>query len=385
VKKFKRARIVLVADLEEHSAREACLGAAQYAAKTNKGFEPWSLRSLPGHALPAPADFRKVNGLILTPGAARLIFGPKPHIEIPHVYILGKSLSPKAPAVELDEAAIGRMAAEHLVHRGYRNLVMVSSSMMEWTLLRAQGFKDECQKNNIEPLHYQLSDAVLSPVWQPNCLGHNQALHRVISRLPRPCGVFAMNDVAACFVIETARFCKIQIPSQMGVIGVDNDMIPNAAAGLSISSVEPPFRSVGWNATEILDELRTDKKPPLRTILAPVRIVVRASTDVFMVDNPLVRRAQAFIEERRAGPLLVAEVAKMTGTTSVTLGKRFREHLNITTSEYILRRRIEYAKELLRKGDLNVEEVSSVCGFHSCSYFCHVFKRMTLATPGSFC
>ena len=92
---------------------------------------------------------------------------------------------------------------------------------------------------------------------------------------------------------------------------------------------------------------------------------------------------QAYIEERRASPILVAEVAKAAGTTTVTLGKRFHEHLNITTSEYILRRRIEYAKELLRKGDLNVEEVSSICGFHSCSYFCHVFKRMTMTTPGS--
>jgi LacI family transcriptional regulator len=170
----------------------------------------------------------------------------------------------------------------------------------------------------------------------------------------------------------------------MGVIGVDNDMIPNAAAGLSISSVEPPFRSLGWKAAEALDGHREGKKVPLRTILPPVRVVVRASTDVFMVENSFVRRIQAYIEEHRGGPILVADVAKATGTTTVTLGKRFQEYLNITPSEYILRRRIEYAKELLRKGDLNVEEVSSVCGFHSCSYFCHVFRRMTRATPGSF-
>ena len=99
-----------------------------------------------------------------------------------------------------------------------------------------------------------------------------------------------MNDVAACFIIETARFCNIRIPSQMGVIGVDNDMIPNAAAGLSISSVDLPFRSAGWKAAEILDGFRKGKKPPLRTIMAPVRVVVRASTDVFMVENSLVRR-----------------------------------------------------------------------------------------------
>jgi LacI family transcriptional regulator len=384
VKKSKRSRIVLLADLEEHSAREACLGAAQYAAKANMGFEPWSLRARAGHALPSAADFQNVDGLLLTQGAAQLVFGKKPHIEIPHVYIYGKALSPKAPALELDEAAIGRMAAEHLLHRGYRTLVAVSSSALDWPRLRVQGFKDECRKQNIEPLVHHLAEDVLSAVWQPNCLGHNQVLHDLINRLPKPCGLFAMNDVAACFVIETARVCKIRIPSQLGVIGVDNDLIPNAAAGLSISSVEPPLRTLGWKAAETLDAHRSGRKVPLRTIMQPIRIVVRASTDVFMVENSFVRRIQAYIEEHRGGPLLVADVAKATGTTTVTLGKRFQEYLNITPSEYILRRRIEYAKELLRKGDLNVEEVSSVCGFHSCSYFCHVFKRMTMATPGSF-
>jgi LacI family transcriptional regulator len=380
----KRQRIVFLADLEEHSAREACLGAAQYAANVDKGFEPWSLRSLYGHSTSSPSDFLKVDGLLLTHDAAKLVFGEKPKINIPHVFIMGKSFSAKSPAVELDEVAIGRMAAEHLLHRGYQTVISVASPSLDWSQLRIQGFNDECRKHKVEAINYPMSEEALSPIWQPNSLGHNDQLNRIISTVKKPCGVFAMNDVAACFVIETARLCKVRIPAQMGVIGVDNDLIPNAAAGLSISSVEPPFRALGRKAAEVLDNHLSNKEVPLRTIMPPIRIVVRASTDVFMVENSLVRRAQAYIEERRAGHILVAEVAKAIGTTTVTLGNRFREHLSITTSEYILRRRIEYAKELLRKGELNVEEVSNVCGFHCCSYFCHVFKRMTSATPGSF-
>jgi AraC-like DNA-binding protein len=36
---------------------------------------------------------------------------------------------------------------------------------------------------------------------------------------------------------------------------------------------------------------------------------------------------------------------------------------------------------LLREGKLNISEVSQECGFHSCSYFCHMFKRVTKTTP----
>lgn len=44
-----------------------------------------------------------------------------------------------------------------------------------------------------------------------------ERLHEVLRALPKPCGVFAANDVTACFVIETARFCGIGIPGEIGV------------------------------------------------------------------------------------------------------------------------------------------------------------------------
>jgi len=63
------------------------------------------------------------------------------------------------------------------------------------------------------------------------------------------------------------------------------------------------------------------------------------------------------------------------------LGKHFQRHLQITPADYILSRRIDYAKELLREGRLNVQQVSEECGFHSCSYFCQIFKQVTTTTP----
>jgi len=378
---FERPRIVLLADFEEHSAREVCLGAAQYAAQHNLAFEPWSMHA---RSFPSRPEFRGIGGLLLTEGASNLIFGSKPRITIPHAFVLGRSLSAGAPSVELDEAAIGRMAAEHLLQRGYRNLVSMASSTLDWSRRRVRGFQKECKQRGVSVTHHHIPEEILPAYWQPNCLGKNEVLHRIVCDLPKPCGIFAMNDVAACFIIETARACKIKIPQQMGIIGADNDLIPNAAAGLSISSVEPPFRALGWQAALILDRRRKGEKISMRTILPPIRTVVRTSTDAFMVEDGLVRKAQAYIENYRNGSILVSQAAKAAGTTSVTLGKHFREHLGVNPSEYILRRRIEHAKDLLRQGKLNVEEVSNTCGFHSCSYFCQIFKRVTEATPGSF-
>jgi LacI family transcriptional regulator len=377
-----RPRFVFLADLEDYSARELCLGAAEYAARENLRFEPWTISQRHSGK---PSDFTGVDGMLLTQTACGAVFGDKPRIKVPHIFLLdGPFATADSPSVELDEVAVGRMAAEHLAHRGYRHLVSMTSSLLPWGPMRSEGFRREAERLGLPVRHIQMQEEELPAYWHHQSLRENKRLQEVLSSLPKPCGIFAINDVAACFIIEAARVCRIKVPHEIGVVGADNDLIPNAAAGLSISSVEPPFKLVGEQAAAILHQKRMGKAVARKTILPPVRVIVRTSTDAFMVDDPLVRRAQAYIETNRGRDLRVSEVARNAGSSTVTLGKHFQRYLNTTPSEYILRSRIEAAKELLREGKLNVEEVSASCGFHSASYFCQVFRQVTFATPGSF-
>ncbi|MDD5708170.1 MAG: helix-turn-helix domain-containing protein, partial [Kiritimatiellae bacterium] len=146
---------------------------------------------------------------------------------------------------------------------------------------------------------------------------------------------------------------------------------------------QAPFREVGRQAAARLYALLRRRQAPLRTVLAPIRVVTRTSTDVFMVADRGVRRAQAFIESRRGGHVLVRDAARAAGVTTVTLGKRFTRHLQVSPSGYILHRRLAYAHELLRAGELNVGEVAATCDFGNCSYFCGIFRRQYGATPGA--
>jgi AraC-like DNA-binding protein len=110
---------------------------------------------------------------------------------------------------------------------------------------------------------------------------------------------------------------------------------------------------------------------------------VRASTDEFMTDDPLVSRAQSYIESRRKERVLVEDVIRALGTNRVTLGKKFQRHLDMGLQEYILGRRVEYAGDLLREGGMSVEKIAEVCGFSSSSYFSRVFKKVMQRSPGS--
>jgi len=379
-----RKHMVLLGDLEEHSVREVCQGAAEYVAtRPGLDFDPWA--TYPGRtALPSWAELRRADCLLLSETALYLIGGTPGRLKMPHVFYLANDRHPRAPAVELDERAIGQMAAEHLIGRGHRHLALFGCTTMPWSRLRGEGFRKAAATHGLRVRQHESPPYAL-PVYRSTRLKScERELHHALRLLPTPCGIFATNDVIACYIIQAARSLDIRVPEQLGVIGVDDDPIPNAAAGLAISTIQVPFREIGRRAAELLDQRIHNRHPARLVVLPPVRVVTRTSTNAFTVSDALVRHAQTYIEKQRAERLTVAQVVSALHTTPVTLGKRFGQHLKCTPARYILQRRLEYAKELLRMGELTVAQVSEACHFHDCSYFCQIFKRATGSSPGAF-
>ena len=383
MKRTGRRHMVLLGDLEEHSIREVCQGAAEYAAqRLDLSFSPWPVS--PGrHGLPGRADCMNADCVLASESAFALVYGDSRRVPATTGFYLGNAPHRGVPCVALDETAIGRMAAEHLLQRGYRHLAFLGSADLRWSNRRGRGFAETAAAAGVRAQSHELPLARLPVYWAPVIEKCRAELRDILRALPKPCGIFACNDVVACFAIETARAEGLGVPDDIGVVGVDNDPVPNVAAGLAISSVEIPLREVGRQAAELLDLVCRGKAPPRHVVVGPVRVVARTSTNAFMIEDRVVRQAQTYIEAHRVGRVRVAEVVKAGGTTAVTLSKHFARHLHTTPAGYILRRLIEYAKELLRAGDLNVEEVARAGGFHSCSYFCDVFRRKTGTSPGS--
>ncbi|MBI4024074.1 MAG: substrate-binding domain-containing protein [Verrucomicrobia bacterium] len=382
MKSRTRRQIVLLADLQVHSIREVCQGIAEYVSQQrNLDFNPWPVVS-EGTVIPPKVDLAHIDGLILSERYRSHVCTSRRPLKIPRVGFLDNPTDPRARSVEVDELAIGRLAARHLLERGYRKLAFVGSSTMRWSRFRNEGFIRAAHEAGVPCQSYTFGLDELPVYWAWNLEKRRTCFQQVLSRLPKPCGVLAGNDVIACFLIETARHDGINVPKETGVIGVDDDPIPNAAAHLAISSIQVPFREVGRQAVAMLHNILEGKCAEKRVVLQPTRVIVRTSTDIFMTEDRLVNRAQAYIEVNRAGRLKVNDVVRAAGTTRVTLGKRFRKHLDTGIHDYILLQRMEHARELLRVGDLNVNEVALACGFNNTPFFCSVFKRATHTTPG---
>lgn len=102
---------------------------------------------------------------------------------------------------------------------------------------------------------------------------------------------------------------------------------------------------------------------------------------VTMLPQWRLRRAIAFIDDNLAAPIGLADIARSTGLTRMYFAAQFRRTTGMRPHEYLVRRRIEHAQDLLRSGDGSVLEVAMRCGFRSQAHFTTVFKRFVGDTP----
>ena len=72
------------------------------------------------------------------------------------------------------------------------------------------------------------------------------------------------------------------------------------------------------------------------------------------------------------------------GLSKQQLCRLFNRYLGSRPMEYVAKRRIQAAKELLTSTKLSIEEISERVGFCSGSYFCKLFCRYEGMTPSHF-
>jgi len=66
------------------------------------------------------------------------------------------------------------------------------------------------------------------------------------------------------------------------------------------------------------------------------------------------------------------------------LTREFRRHLDVTPTEFINIKRLNYAAELITEGNTEITDICYACGFNNLSHFYHCFKKRYGCTPKQF-
>ncbi len=97
-----------------------------------------------------------------------------------------------------------------------------------------------------------------------------------------------------------------------------------------------------------------------------------------------IRKVINFIEANSEKNLQLDKLAQVVGLSPSRLRQKFRKQAGITLSEYIMRKKIDHAIELISQDKLSLTEIAFRLSFSSSQYFATVFKRYVNCTPSEF-
>jgi AraC-like DNA-binding protein len=92
-------------------------------------------------------------------------------------------------------------------------------------------------------------------------------------------------------------------------------------------------------------------------------------------------RARRYIDECYDLPLDLTEISKQACLSRYHFLRLFRDTFNTTPHQYLIQRRIEKAKELLRVRSLSVTDVCFEVGFQSLGSFSSLFRKCVGHAP----
>lgn len=272
------------------------------------------------------------------------------------------------PRVVPDNHAIGRIAAEHFLLRGFRHFAFAGLGDRLFSQQRQEGF--------IQTLRQSGCDCHRLP---------ESGEPRAIRLLPKPIGILACHDARARQVITACIKARTQVPEDVAVIGVDNDETICELAEVPLSSIDPASRRVGYEAAAVLDRLmRRQPTEQKSTVVPPAGLVVRSSSDVLAVSDDELANAMRYMQAHACDPMHVDDMLGVLKVSRRTLEKRFRTMFGRTLHDEIRRLQFEKARQLLCDTDLKIPQVAGKCGFRDPKRFTTLFRREFGSPPTAF-
>ncbi|MCE9631289.1 MAG: DNA-binding transcriptional regulator [Planctomycetia bacterium] len=288
--------------------------------------------------------------------------------------------------IRSDHRAIGHMAAEHLIDRGFRRLGFCGFSDQRWSGLRLEGARDRAAASGLAVEAFE-SDwfGPRAPEWERG----QEQLKAWLQTFPRPFAVIACNDLRGQQVLDAARRAGLAVPEEAGVIGVDDDALLCDLCDPPLSSVRCNPEEIGYRAAEQLDSLMavhrvTAALRPTQVLVPPLGVTTRQSTDILAIADPTLAAVLRMIRERACDGLTIRELVRHSGLSRTKLERLFRETLGRTLQQEIRGMQIKRARELLAETDLPLEKIAPLVGFSQASYLSHAFKREVGESPRDY-
>ena len=290
--------------------------------------------------------------------------------EVPTVYLnmpRGKTAA-RHSVVREDTKAIMDTALDYLLNLNREHYAFIGVPVKAfWNELRLAMFK---QRMKAEGKPYTI-------------LSYEDAANpQVVARLPQKCGILGCNDKMAQIVLQSTRIAGREIPDDISVVGIDNEVLVCEAQSPGITSVEIDLHLAGYKLGELLERLMEDPKAsPQTATYGPSYINYRGSSRILQHPTAKIQSVLDFIQANAcSGNLRIEDVAKMMGCSRTLAINRFKQATGKSILEAINDIRFERACQLLKNSNCTIYEIVTACGYDSESFFKKLFRARTGVT-----
>ena len=319
------------------------------------------------------SEWRPLGCLLYVPSGIDVL--PRRNLGVPVVHI-NPTAKAQPYSVVHDRAATAQLAARELLRFGWDHHAFVGwHGRADWS--------DELGAAFVHALAAYGKDCIsFTPRKTNDPPSDEAALGDRLGKLPKPCAVFAANDEIASAVIAAATRAGIQVPDELAVLGVDDDVPRCESAPVTISSIAPDYFRAGTAAIKMLaSAVDGTARKPQRQTFGDLGVVHRASTRIRRERDAKIASALEYIRLHVHEGIGAKDVIDWLGLRRRTAEARFRRAAGRSILDEIQSVRLEQADLLLGNPGLSIETVASLVGYVSKNQLARLFKAAHGMTP----
>ena len=376
-------RLLFITDFTEQFAYRLLRGILNYAQET----EPWVVCKMP----PSVKRALGMEGLVgwakqwqadvviaqFDPDDDVTLFRKNGIVALAQDYI---SKFDSIPNITANYDLTGRMAAERFLTRGFQNYGFFGYRGVCWSNERCEGYCNALKQAGVDKV-YIYDNQKIDSLWYSDF----SRVGEWLTNLPKPIAIMACDDTQGNVLVQACSTNGVSIPSEVAIIGVDNDEILCNMSDPALSSIDVDIEKGGYEAAAIAHRMVNDPDYLGRDIvLQPINIVARMSSNIFATRDSAVLAVLQYISSNIDKRLSVPDVLKVVPLSRRLLEQRFVKETGSTIYNYITFMRIERFSQLLLSSNDSIAEIASAMDEPDTKSISRRFQAIKGVTPSEF-
>lgn len=286
-------------------------------------------------------------------------------------------------SVLVDFGEVGKVAAEHLIKKGYRNFVHIDYRVSGTSTLFYEGFMKEVKKFNSPVKRYYVSHKTCenAQLWKK----FNKDFRTWMGEWQYPMAIVTSMSSLGAQISACCLENGLRIPEDVAIVSNGNDLSYCEGRFPTISSVDINYYKVGYESAKMLDrKMKGDEPEKLYYYIKPRGIVARESTDSYAVKDNKVKEALRFISDHYNNSIQVIDVVDAVSVSRSTLERKFQNEIGHSIFDEINRLRVSSVKRLLIETDDSINDICKSSGFSSPHHLRRAFYKDENLNPAEF-